>query len=158
MVVDAQNPDPSPATFPAAAETVPLSCALRASDRNRVSRICVLVKDVSATAHWFSLPFSRDSRPLTNVYSACCPAEKPSGNFTNQRQRWSRRAFHDHKPLTSVGTVPSSAEPTLLREQWHQLSAWLRFRTVKPLWYASSGGLVTGIHRRTRELRRDPAL
>ena len=93
MVVDAQNPDPSPATFPAAAETVPLSCALRASDRNRVSRICVLVKDVSATAHSFSLPFSRVSRPLTNVYSACCPAEKPSGNFTNQRQRWSRGRF-----------------------------------------------------------------
>ena len=93
-----------------------------------------------------SLTLSGESRPFTNVYSPSFQAGKCSRNFTNQRQRWSRRAFQNHKPFTSVGKsfefgrtmVPGGGRDS----SGVNCLFWLRFRFAETWWYASSG-LVT---------------
>ena len=58
-----------------------------------------------------SLTLSRETRPPTGAYPPS--SQTGSRNFTNQRRRWSRRVFQNHKPFTSVGTAPTLAEPQL---------------------------------------------
>jgi len=107
------KPDPACATFPAAGDTVPLSCSQIARPRWGLTHLglsegCLSDQPLVITNVTIVMRFVH-GQPFT----LSSQAGKRSRNFTNQRQRWSRRASQNHKPFTPAGKVPSSIEPAL---------------------------------------------
>ena len=145
LILGAKNPDSGCATFPGAGETLPRPCSQNVRSLRGLTYLGFR-EGCLCDALPLPLTLSRDPRPLTNVYSPSSQAGKRSRNFTNQRQRWSRRTFQNHKPLTSVGQVPSSAKPSLRGKAVVSIALLAEFQVCKNVvGMLVQGGLVTWV-------------